>query len=74
MSSNSLEDRTKIQRELDKLENWAIDNKMKFNNEKCKVLQRIKNKCTNTEVGNWLGSSTAEKDLGVVVDHNLNMS
>lgn len=25
-------------------------------------------------VNNWLGHSTAEKDLGVIMDHKLNMS
>ena len=37
--ANTPEERTTIQRHLDRLENWAIANKMNFNREKCKVLK-----------------------------------
>ena len=36
--ANIPEERTTIQRDLDRLEERAIDNKMNFNQEKCKVL------------------------------------
>ena len=36
--ANTPEERTTIQSDLDRLEEWAIDNKMNFNQEKCKVL------------------------------------
>ena len=36
--ANTPEERTTIQGDLDRLENWAIANKMNFNREKCKVL------------------------------------
>ncbi|CAM5098986.1 unnamed protein product [Eretmochelys imbricata] len=49
---DTLEGRDRIQRDLDKLEDWAKRNLM-------------------TE---WLGSSSAEKDLGVTVDEKLDMS
>ena len=34
--ANNPEERTTIQSDLDRLEEWAIDNKMNFNREKCK--------------------------------------
>ncbi|CAM4409115.1 unnamed protein product [Caretta caretta] len=73
--ANTLEDRAKIQRDLDKLENWAIDDKMKLIKDKCKVLHLWKkNQIHKDRMGdNWLVSSTAEKDLVVVVDPSLNM-
>ncbi|XP_077772840.1 uncharacterized protein LOC114582471 [Podarcis muralis] len=70
------EDRITLQNDLDRLENWAKTNKMNFNREKCKVLhlgkkkERHKYKMGDT----WLESSTCEKDLGVLVDHKLDMS
>ena len=36
--ANTPEERTTVQRDLDRLEKWAIANKMNFNREKCKVL------------------------------------
>ena len=36
--ANTLEDRNKIQNDLDRLEHWAENNRMKFRRDKCKVL------------------------------------
>ena len=42
--ANTLEDRNKIQKDLDRMEHWAESNRMKFNRDKCKVLQLRKKK------------------------------
>ncbi|GAB0192413.1 mitochondrial enolase superfamily member 1 [Grus japonensis] len=44
---------------------------MKFNKDECKVLHLGKH---NPGVQRWLGSSSVEKDLGVLVDNKLSMS
>uniref|UniRef100_A0A674JM42 Reverse transcriptase domain-containing protein n=1 Tax=Terrapene triunguis TaxID=2587831 RepID=A0A674JM42_9SAUR len=74
--ASALEDRIKIQNDLDKLEKWSEVNGMKFNKDKCKVLHLGRNNQLHTyKMGNdCLGRSTAGKDLGVIVDHKLNMS
>ncbi|KAG6930089.1 hypothetical protein G0U57_004388, partial [Chelydra serpentina] len=65
-----------IQNDLDKLEKWSEVNRMKFNKDKCKVLHLGRNNQFHTYRmgGDCLGRSTAERDLGVIVDHKLNMS
>ncbi|KAK4807417.1 hypothetical protein QYF61_001180 [Mycteria americana] len=58
------------------LEEWASKNLMKFNKDKCKVLHLGKhNPGGQHRLGSTrLGSSSVERDLGVLVDSKLNTS
>ncbi|KAK4816989.1 LOW QUALITY PROTEIN: hypothetical protein QYF61_025909 [Mycteria americana] len=62
--------------DLDRLEEWANKNLMNFNKDKCKVLHLQKHKPgVQHRLGSTrLGSSSVERDPGVLVDNQLNMS
>ena len=68
--------RAAIQRDVDRLEKWADRNLMKCKKEKFKVLPLGRNNPKQQYMlrATQLEKSLAEKDLGVLVDTELNMS
>ncbi|KAK4830104.1 hypothetical protein QYF61_008531 [Mycteria americana] len=73
---DSLMGQEALQRYLDRLEHQAIINSMKFNKNKCWILHLGgSNAGHKYKLGEeWLESSLAERDLGVLVDSRFNMS
>ena len=73
---DTLEGREALQRELESLGSWAIPNCMKLNKGKCRILPLGHGKpgCTDRLGNEGLESSSAGRDLGVLVDSKLNMS
>ncbi|KAK4831727.1 hypothetical protein QYF61_018857 [Mycteria americana] len=73
---DSFEGQEALQRALDRSEHWAIVSGMKFKKNKCQILHLGWSKVGHKyQLGEeWLESSPAERDLGVLVGSRLNQS
>ncbi|KAK4832290.1 hypothetical protein QYF61_021689 [Mycteria americana] len=76
LSGEVEEGRGTLQEDLDRLEERANKNLMKYNKDKYKVLHLGKhNPGVRHRLGSiWLGIRSVERDLGALVDNKLNMS
>lgn len=65
-----------LQKDLNRLEKWADKNLMQSIKGKCQVLSLGRNNIMHQyKIGaDWLESSFAEKDMGVLVENKLNVS
>ena len=72
----TLEGREDLQRDMDRLESWAITSCMNFNKSKRQILHLWHSNpgCTYRLGNERLESSSAERGMGVLVDGELNMS
>ena len=70
------EGRETLQRDLDRLESWAITNHKKFNKGKCQILHLGHDNpgCADRLGNEGLESNPMERDLGVLVNGKWNMS
>ena len=73
---DSLEGREALQRDLDRVESWAITNRTKFNKNKCRILHLGQGNpgCAYKLGDKRLDGSLTERGLGVWADSKLNMS
>ncbi|KAJ7426545.1 rna-directed dna polymerase from mobile element jockey-like [Willisornis vidua] len=70
------EERDAIQRDLDKLEEWAHADLMTFQKAKCMIPHVVQGSCQyQYRLGDeWIESNPAKKDLEVMVDEKPDMS
>ena len=73
---DSLEKKDAIQRNLERFEEWALMNLMRFNKAKNKVLHlgQGDSQYQYRPADEWMESSPAKKDLQILVDVKLDVS